>query len=97
MAAAVTGAYRANMAAALAVAVGLRQAVFLQVSPDAEPGPLHPPLTLQPGLVPRVRHREDVSPVGRGAAAAAAAAAAAVSRGGHVDGGGDVVGVTHHL
>lgn len=51
------------------VAVSLGEPVFLQVSPDAEPRPLNPPLTFQPGLVHRVHHSKDYLPVGLGAAA----------------------------
>lgn len=51
------------------VAVSLGEPVFLQVSLDAEPRPLNPPLTFQPGLVHRVRHSKDSLPVGLGAAA----------------------------
>lgn len=65
----------------VAVAVGVGEPVFLQVSPDAEPRPLRPPLSFQLGLVQRVRHREDSLPVGL------RSGAAAVGRGRHVGGG----------
>jgi len=55
----------------VAVAVGVGQPAFLQVPPDAEPGPLHPPLTLEPGLVHRVRQRENALPVVLGSTTAA--------------------------
>lgn len=58
-----------SLQVAVAVAVGLSQAVFLQVSPDAEPVPLHLPLTLQLGLVHRVHHCKNALPVALGAAA----------------------------
>ena len=65
----------------VAVAVGVGEPVFLQVSPDAEPRPLRPPLSFQLGLVQRVCHREDSLPVGL------RSGAAAVGRGRHVGGG----------
>lgn len=43
----------------VAVAVGARQPVFLQVLLDAHLRPPHPPLTLQLGLISSVHHRED--------------------------------------
>lgn len=53
----------------VAVAVGLGEAVFLQVLPDAEPGPPHPALALELGLVTGVRHRENALTVAMGDAA----------------------------
>lgn len=63
------------------VAVSMGQPVFLQVSPDAEPGPLHPPLTFQLGLVHRVHHCKNAPPVALGNGAAA------VGRGRHIGSG----------